>query len=82
LATRAARREGGFAGDRSRQPAGPDEAGLVGEHDELGAVSGTELAQGPADESILGGTVSAIRPYLPYTAATTLGGAQLGAGAF
>lgn len=33
-------------------------------------------------ESILGGTVTAIRPYLPYTAATTLGGAKLGAGAF
>jgi ABC-2 type transport system permease protein len=33
-------------------------------------------------ESILGGSVSAIRPYLPYTAATTLGGAKLGAGAF
>ncbi len=33
-------------------------------------------------ESILGGTISAIRPYLPYTAATTLGGAKLGAGAF
>lgn len=33
-------------------------------------------------ESILGGSLSAIRPYLPYTAATTLGGAKLGAGAF
>jgi ABC-type Fe3+/spermidine/putrescine transport system ATPase subunit len=33
-------------------------------------------------ESILGGSVSAIRAYLPYTAATTLGGAKLGAGAF
>jgi ABC-type transport system involved in multi-copper enzyme maturation permease subunit len=33
-------------------------------------------------ESILGGTVSAIRPYLPYTAASTLGGAKLGAAAF
>jgi ABC-2 type transport system permease protein len=33
-------------------------------------------------ESILGGTISAIRPYLPYTASTTLGGAKLGAGAF
>jgi hypothetical protein len=33
-------------------------------------------------ESILGGSISAIRPYLPYTAATTLGGAKLGAGAF
>jgi ABC-type transport system involved in multi-copper enzyme maturation permease subunit len=33
-------------------------------------------------ESILGGTVSAIRPYLPYTVSTTLGGAKLGAGAF
>jgi ABC-2 type transport system permease protein len=33
-------------------------------------------------ESILGGSVSAIRPYLPYTAATTLAGAKLGAGAF
>ncbi len=33
-------------------------------------------------ESILGASISAIRPYLPYTAATTLGGAKLGAGAF
>jgi ABC-2 type transport system permease protein len=33
-------------------------------------------------ESILGGSLNAIRPYLPYTAATTLGGAKLGAGAF
>jgi ABC-2 type transport system permease protein len=33
-------------------------------------------------ETILGGTVSAIRPYLPYTAASTLGGAKLGAAAF
>jgi len=33
-------------------------------------------------ESILGGAVKAIRPYLPYTVATTLGGAKLGAGAF
>jgi ABC-2 type transport system permease protein len=33
-------------------------------------------------ETILGGSFSAIRPYLPYTAATTLGGAKLGAGAF
>ena len=33
-------------------------------------------------ESILGGSVTAVRPYLPYTVATTLGGAKLGAGAF
>ncbi len=33
-------------------------------------------------ESILGGAIKAIRPYLPYTVATTLGGAKLGAGAF
>lgn len=33
-------------------------------------------------ESILGGSITAIRPYLPYTVATTLGGAKLGAGAF
>jgi ABC-2 type transport system permease protein len=33
-------------------------------------------------ESILGGTVNAVRPYLPYTAASTLGGARLGAAAF
>jgi len=33
-------------------------------------------------ESILGGSLTAIRPYLPYTVATTLGGAKLGAGAF
>jgi ABC-type transport system involved in multi-copper enzyme maturation permease subunit len=33
-------------------------------------------------ESILGASISAIRAYLPYTAATTLGGAKLGAGAF
>jgi ABC-2 type transport system permease protein len=33
-------------------------------------------------ESILGSSLNAIRPYLPYTAATTLGGAKLGAAAF
>lgn len=33
-------------------------------------------------ETILGGSVAAIRPYLPYTAASTLGGAKLGAAAF
>ncbi len=33
-------------------------------------------------ESILGGSITTIRPYLPYTIATTLGGAKLGAGAF
>ncbi len=33
-------------------------------------------------ESILGGSITTIRPYLPYTVATTLGGAKLGAGAF
>lgn len=33
-------------------------------------------------ESILGGSITAIRPYLPYTAASTLGGAKLGAAAF
>jgi ABC-2 type transport system permease protein len=33
-------------------------------------------------ESILGGTINAVRPYLPYTAAATLGGAKLGAAAF
>jgi ABC-2 type transport system permease protein len=33
-------------------------------------------------ESMIGGSVKAVRPYLPYTVATTLGGAKLGAGAF
>ena len=33
-------------------------------------------------ESIVGGLVNAVRPYLPYTAATTLGGTRLGAAAF
>jgi TRAP-type C4-dicarboxylate transport system permease small subunit len=33
-------------------------------------------------ESILGGQVTSTRPYLPYTAASTLGGAKLGAAAF
>ena len=33
-------------------------------------------------EPILGGTLSSIRPYLPYTAAATLGGTNLGAAAF
>ena len=33
-------------------------------------------------ESVLGGAVTSIRPYLPYTAASTLGGAKLGAAAF
>lgn len=33
-------------------------------------------------ESILGSQVTSIRPYLPYTAASTLGGAKLGAAAF
>src|ERR1700722_17946955 len=45
----------GLAGDWSRQPAGPDEAGLVGEHDELGAVSGAELGDRPADVGADGG---------------------------
>jgi len=33
-------------------------------------------------ESVLGGLFSAIQPYLPYTAATTLGGTALGRAAF
>jgi ABC-2 type transport system permease protein len=33
-------------------------------------------------ETILGGTVQAVRPYLPYTAAATLGGTRLGSAAF
>jgi len=33
-------------------------------------------------ETIVGSTVNAVRPYLPYTAASTLGGAKLGAAAF
>jgi hypothetical protein len=33
-------------------------------------------------ESIVGTNFSALRPYLPYTAASTLGGAKLGAAAF
>jgi ABC-type transport system involved in multi-copper enzyme maturation permease subunit len=33
-------------------------------------------------ESILGDLVNSIQPYLPYTAATTLGGTQLGGAAF
>ena len=33
-------------------------------------------------ETILGGSIAAIRPYLPYKAASTLGGAKLGAAAF
>lgn len=33
-------------------------------------------------ESIVGGLVHAVRPYLPYTAATTLGGTRLGSAAF
>ncbi len=33
-------------------------------------------------ESILGGLFNAVQPYLPYTAATTLAGTQLGAAAF
>jgi ABC-2 type transport system permease protein len=33
-------------------------------------------------ETILGGTVKAVRPYLPYTAASTLGGTKLGSAAF
>jgi ABC-type transport system involved in multi-copper enzyme maturation permease subunit len=33
-------------------------------------------------ESILGETVTALRPFLPYTAASTLGGTKLGAAAF
>ena len=32
-----------------RLPAGADEAGLVGEHDELGPVAGADLDHGPAD---------------------------------
>ena len=33
-------------------------------------------------ESIVGGLVNSVQPYLPYTAATTLGGTQLGGAAF
>jgi len=33
-------------------------------------------------ESVIGANFTAVRPYLPYTAATTLGGAKLGAAAF
>jgi hypothetical protein len=33
-------------------------------------------------ESVLGGLFSSIQPYLPYTAATTLGGTALGRAAF
>jgi ABC-2 type transport system permease protein len=33
-------------------------------------------------ESIIGGLVNSVQPYLPYTAATTLGGTQLGGAAF
>jgi ABC-2 type transport system permease protein len=33
-------------------------------------------------ESLLGGLFNAMQPYLPYTAATTLGGTQLGGAAF
>jgi ABC-type transport system involved in multi-copper enzyme maturation permease subunit len=33
-------------------------------------------------ESVIGENISSIRPYLPYTAASTLGGAKLGAAAF
>ncbi|HEX4256437.1 MAG TPA: hypothetical protein VH089_15185 [Streptosporangiaceae bacterium] len=33
-------------------------------------------------ESLIGGLFTAVRPYLPYTAATTLAGARLGAAAF
>ena len=33
-------------------------------------------------ETVLGGSIATIRPYLPYTAASTLGGAKLGAAAF
>src|SRR4029450_9222895 len=36
---------GGWSGE----PAGADQAGLVGEHDQLGPVAGAELAHGPAD---------------------------------
>src|SRR5262245_55760021 len=34
---------------RSGEPAGADQAGLVGEHDQLGPVAGPELDHGPAD---------------------------------
>jgi hypothetical protein len=33
-------------------------------------------------ESIVGGEITSLRPYLPYTAASTLGGSKLGAAAF
>ncbi|HVU60023.1 MAG TPA: hypothetical protein VHD58_00030 [Mycobacteriales bacterium] len=33
-------------------------------------------------ESVVGANVTSVRPYLPYTASTTLGGAKLGAAAF
>ena len=33
-------------------------------------------------ESVIGGLYTSVRPYLPYTAATTLAGAKLGGAAF
>lgn len=33
-------------------------------------------------ESVIGGLVNSVQPYLPYTAATTLGGTQLGGASF
>ncbi len=33
-------------------------------------------------ESVIGGLFTSVRPYLPYTAATTMAGAQLGGAAF
>jgi ABC-type transport system involved in multi-copper enzyme maturation permease subunit len=40
------------------------------------------FAWGIVVESILGGVFTSVRPYLPYTAATTLGGTRLGNAAF
>lgn len=40
------------------------------------------IAWGIVIESIIGGLFTSVRPYLPYTAATTLGGTRLGNAAF
>jgi ABC-2 type transport system permease protein len=40
------------------------------------------LVWGMVVESVIGGLFTSVRPYLPYTAATTMAGAQLGGAAF
>jgi ABC-2 type transport system permease protein len=60
-------------------PAGVAVGSLV--RSQLAGVIGI-FVWGVVVESVIGGLFTSVRPYLPYTAATTLGGATLGGAAF